>query len=603
MKRLFYLLAGLSVLSCTQEILPTDSSDEVLQEQAFYITTGDNSTKTLFVDNKLEWQENDAVGLFVADKLANKKFRCIEANKTSATFKGYYIPFESVANANIFAYYPYSERAYSEGKLNLTLPENQVAPFDPSADFVLARATRDYDKENPDLNLSFDNHIFSIVKLTFSNTNADYSDEDIYDIEITAPEGSILTGEFSIDPNNGKAAAPSFISGRSSNRVVISYPEGSYPKLGTGIEHTIYAVVNAGTYSGLKVSIRCSSHRSSFVSSETVNLEPNHIYNISKVFDFASGKQGKSTRTLLYWGDSIANDVVTSYLQTLLGDSWIVVRGGVGGDTPLGIAGRQGAIPLAFKDSFTIPGNGEPIEFKSALYSTWTTGGNPASNVNEYTRVSFDAWFQASSCSLINNCYVGEDKVECSIIFNTLDKKVYIRRMSAGADVNVTPGTILYSNASQTYPHPDVTCVYSGANRNYNNSYEALSRMYKAMKNYASDEFGNNNFVAIGFHMGHIRFSASDEYTYWTPEYSKCFQDTFGEQYLDLKTFGSQNAERISKAIGCPFTEEDRELSGNGYWTSSWQTEYSSNVHPNANGSKALAFMVYEKMKTLGYLD
>lgn len=72
MKRLFYLLAGLSVLSCTQEILPTDSSDEVLQEQAFYITTGDNSTKTLFVDNKLEWQENDAVGLFVADKLANK---------------------------------------------------------------------------------------------------------------------------------------------------------------------------------------------------------------------------------------------------------------------------------------------------------------------------------------------------------------------------------------------------------------------------------------------------------------------------------------------------------------------------------------------------
>lgn len=182
MKRLFYLLAGLSVLSCTQEILPIDSSDEVLQEQAFYITTGDNSTKTLFVDNKLEWQENDAVGLFVADKLANKKFRCIEANKTSATFKGYYIPFESVTNANIFAYYPYSERAYSEGKLNLTLPENQVAPFDPSADFVLAGATRDYDKENPDLNLSFDNHIFSIVKLTFSNTNADYSDEDIYDI-------------------------------------------------------------------------------------------------------------------------------------------------------------------------------------------------------------------------------------------------------------------------------------------------------------------------------------------------------------------------------------------------------------------------------------
>ena len=195
-----------------------------------------------------------------------------------------------------------------------------------------------------------------------------------------------------------------------------------------------------------------------------------------------------------------------------------------------------------------------------------------------------------------------EDKVECSISYNVSDQKVYIRRMSTGADVNVTPGTILYSNASQTYPHPDVTCVYSGANRGYDTP-EALAKIYQEMKDYATDEFGNHNFVAIGFHMGYIKFSASHEYTYWTPEYSRYFQDAFGDQYLDLKTFGSQNAERISKAIGCPFTEEDRELSGNGYWTSSWQTEYSSNVHPNENGSKALAFMVYEKMKTLGYLD
>lgn len=126
--------------------------------------------------------------------------------------------------------------------------------------------------------------------------------------------------------------------------------------------------------------------------------------------------------------------------------------------------------------------------------------------------------------------------------------------------------------------------------------------MYMAMKKYASDEFGNHNFIAIGFHMGYIQFSGYG-YTYWKPEYRDYFQKVFGNQYLDLKTFGSQNAERISKAIGCPFTEKDKELSDNGYWTSSWQTEYSSNVHPNANGSKALAFMVYEKMKTLGYLD
>ena len=162
---------------------------------------------------------------------------------------------------------------------------------------------------------------------------------------------------------------------------------------------------------------------------------------------------------------------------------------------------------------------------------------------------------------------------------------------------------MFYSNASQTYTHPDVTCVYMGANRGYNDSNAALARMYEQMRTYAPDEFGKYNFIAIGYHMGHIQFSSSYEYTYWTEDYRNCFQEKFGDQYLDLKTIGAQNAERVSKAVGCGFTEEDKELSGKGNWPSSWQTDYRSNVHPNVYGSRAIAFMVYEKMKILGYLD
>ena len=586
------MLSVISVLSCSQAEL-TDINDE---EQAFFMKASSSITKTAFVDSKLEWNENDAIGLFIGDKIANKKFTCIESDKTSATFKGYYVPIESINSASLFAYYPFSARAYNNGKLNLSLPENQVAPYDPNADFTLAGEVRDYDQETPNLNMSFDNHIFSIIKIAFTNSDDKYADEDICGVEIIAPEGSVLTGDFSIDID--KNATPKFSAENTSEKVVVNFPDGDRPKLGKGQTHYVYAVVNAGSYQQLRIVLHCSEYKSTFTSSGNISLESNKIYNVSGTFDFASGAHGKSHRTLLYWGDSIANEVVTSYLQTLLGDYWTVVRGGIGGDSPLGIAGRQGSIPLVFKDDFVIPGDGSQVEMRS-LYSSWTTNGEPG---NITPKVSFDGWFMYES-SLLNNCYVGKDKIECKIERNFQEQKAYISRVSEGEDVNVTAGTVFYSNASQTYTHPDVTCVYMGANRGYNDSNAALARMYEQMRTYAPDEFGKYNFIAIGYHMGHIQFSSSYEYTYWTEDYRNCFQEKFGDQYLDLKTIGAQNAERISKSVGSGFTEEDKTLSESGNWPSSWQTDYRSNVHPNVYGSRAIAFMVYEKMKSLGYLD
>lgn len=602
MKRFFKIFAGLltvsgAMISCAQSVL---APEEPAAEQAFYMNVTGQRTRTVFEGGIIKWKTGDGIGMFVGDKVVNKKFTCVKTDEVSSSFVGYYVPVESMPQAKMFAYYPYSEQTCSDGKLHLNLPEKQAAPYEPVADFILADAVRDYDKSNPNLDMSFDRHVFSIVKLNFTNTDDMYSEEEIRSVEIIAPEGSVLAGNFSIDISDGKAAEPVFAADGASDRIEISYPEESRPVLGKGSEHVIYAVVNAGTYSGLRVVVNGSVHKSSFTSSGEICLKPDTVHEISGAFDFASGRMDKSHKTLLYWGDSIANETVTSYLQTLLGSGWTVVRGGIGGDSPLGIAGRQGSIPLIFKDNLTIPGDGSEVQV-GRLYSSWTQNGEPGDNTSA---VSFDAWFQpASHGALINDCYVGEDKVECQILYNIKDGKNYIHRVYAGEDVSVTDGTVLYSNASQKYPHPDVTCVYMGANRGYNDSYPALARMYSQMKTRACDEYGRNNFIAIGFHMAHVQFTPSYEYTYWTPEYRDFFQFVFGEQYLDLKTAGGAGAERISKAVGSPYTEEDAALAKDGCWPASWQTDYVSNVHPNAYGSKALAFMVYEKMKSLGYLD
>ena len=144
----------------------------------------------------------------------------------------------------------------------------------------------------------------------------------------------------------------------------------------------------------------------------------------------------------------------------------------------------------------------------------------------------------------------------------------------------------------------EVVVSYMGANSGYSSS-EALVKMYGAMMDYST----SGQFIAVGFHMGHIVFPSGNERDYWTDDYCSKMTDAFGRKYLDLQSVGARDADYIFEELGISKTSLDEELISQNKWPSSWQTNYINNVHPNGYGSKAIAIMIKQRMQELGYLD
>ena len=127
----------------------------------------------------------------------------------------------------------------------------------------------------------------------------------------------------------------------------------------------------------------------------------------------------------------------------------------------------------------------------------------------------------------------------------------------------------------------------------------------------------------------------------WTKKYADLMYDAFGQHMLDYKMLGldidrshvpvpsdynanatfsnitATNVEKqnyysealtLSRKVGAvaesnDFNDADKANVAVFEWPASWWGSYATNVHPNNYGYNAMAIMVYEKMKSLGYLD
>ena len=72
----------------------------------------------------------------------------------------------------------------------------------------------------------------------------------------------------------------------------------------------------------------------------------------------------------------------------------------------------------------------------------------------------------------------------------------------------------------------------------------------------------------------------------------------FGDNYLDLRTVGSANAERFCVDTGqhssaSEMSEEDKLHVSIGEWPVSWTGGYREDIHPTIWGHRAIAIMVY----------
>lgn len=588
-------MAILVLAGCSSEKEHPDSCDG----DRFTVTVSSEAggiTRTVLDGTALAWSEGDKMGVFIDGLHTNQPF----TNKGGDSFEGSLVQTgRTEPSVRYAAYYPYVYAGENlTGTVNAALPPMQAAPFDPAADFMTASAfDAAYDESDmPALNFVFNNHLFSIVRITVSNSDPDLANEELTGIELSAA-GGVLTGMFSFDLSDEVPTAVwSSDANALSDKVAVNYKDGEEPLLGLGVEHTLYAVVNpCRTEGGIKLVVKTTNYAVVTESSQSLDFTRGEVVALPAV-DVAALPRGERIRTVVFWGDSITSDALVSYLQEILGNDWKVVRGGIPGDTPHGIAGRQGGAPMCFKKAFTIPAGTEKVEI-GRLYSTLDMTGayNPGA-----VALGSSYWFAAGNCSQLNPCMV--NGVECEISYDADSGKYYLNRIAEGGETYVEANTVVESYGSRRYADADVMVTYMGANGG--TSDEVLADLYGAMTEHSV----HKRHVVVGFHMAHISFPSGSQRDYWTQEYRDLFTSRFGDNFLDLRTVGNENAQRLLLQTGVIYdpasiSEADRKAISDGDWPASFSADYLTNVHPNSYGIKALAIMVRERMESLGYLD
>ena len=586
-------LFALGACSRTDE-QPTDGATFRVGATA---TVDGAASRTTLSGNSLAWSAGDCIGVFVDGLQYNASFTLKEG--ATDAFEGSFVHrYTEKAGVECYAYYPY---AYC-GRLTSTtvsaeLPDMQVAPFDAAADFVLADTTTiDYNEEAmPVPAFTFSHHLFSIVRITVRNSDDALAAEKLVGVELQAKGGETLAGAFTFDVANPTGEATfATDAAQLHSKVQVNYDADSAPVLGKGIDHVIYAVVRAGEVASLRVLVKTTNYVSAAESAAAVVLPKGKIAELPAI-DVAVLEHTNRVRTVVFWGDSITNDIVTSYLQQILGSDWKVVRGGIPGDSPLGIASRQGGITLCTGDeTFTIPGDcSQHVQIKQlyALYNNELRGGL----LSQY-------WFSSGSCPLLSPCTIAG--VECKITTSEDNKSFFVQRVENGVSVTVEPRTAVRSYGSRMYKDADVVVTYLGANSSGTPALEQIVDCYRAIENYASKK----HCIEVGFHMAHIDFPGGSSRDYWSETYRDRMTAEFGSNFLDMRTVGNANAARLlveSGAVpaGATLSEKDQTAIADGDWPASLSSDYKTNVHPNMYGSRVIAILVKERMAELGYLD
>ncbi len=132
-----------------------------LQYMEFTASAGTDTRTQLTSDNKVVWQDGDAISIF--DGTGNRKFTTKDSG-ASAIFGG-----NAASASNYYALYPYQEGVTLSGNVikNVTLPSEQTAKagsFDAAYNLSVAKASSD-------LQLAFKN-VGSLVKFAVSNDQA-----------------------------------------------------------------------------------------------------------------------------------------------------------------------------------------------------------------------------------------------------------------------------------------------------------------------------------------------------------------------------------------------------------------------------------------------
>ena len=547
---------------------------------------------------------------------------------------------------NYLAYYPYSSTSGNGYMVSNEIANIQYMPFDGTSDFMYTDpVANQYDERNmpTDIKLAFAHHLFGIVEVNVNSTDDELKGEKILSVTLSS-ESTVLSGTYTF--NLAKTGvAPKFDANRSYKNVTSEYRD---PQALLDGNHAFQFVANSFTdVSDLTLTVKTTHYTFTKKAGAAVSLKAGEVTVLPTVTISGTGEKRK--KVLSYFGDSIASKDLHDYLQGLLGEDWDVYMNGIPGAGDLNVAAAVGCVDLTFDESFTLPADGTEVECGKISALENLNGVKGMYNV--LSTYWFNDHFKLNPITV----YTDEDAVgiECELrckysMDDRSDAKYYLKRKYvADQATEIKAGKSRVKTYQATHLRDaDVLCIYTGTNNNFKTSdYEAVVNIHKRMRDFMTGPA--KEYIICGFHTN--RYVGL--HRMWTKEYAEIMEQAFGKEHmLDYKLLGldidknhvpvpsgfnadatfpntdtATEAEKqvyydkalnLSKKVGArdfSVTETDEakeKLNAKDRanvkvfeWPASWWGNYDNNVHPNDKGYNVMANLVYEKMKTLGYLD
>lgn len=626
--------------------MPTENNNTF----KFSVTAETALTKTNLGENSdgtysLTWTKGDKIGLFVADRQANCKLAFADGKFSGELVAGK----PSAASVNYLAYYPYSSTSGDGYMVSNEIANIQYIPFDGTSDFMYTDpVANQYDERNmpTDMKLAFAHHLFGIVEVNVNSTDEKLKGEKILSVTLSS-ESTVLSGAYTFNLAN-TGVAPKFDAHRSYKNVTSEYRD---PQALLDGNHVFQFVANSFTdVSDLTLTVKTTHFTFKKKAGAAVSLKAGEVTVLPAVTISGTGEKRK--KVLSYFGDSIACTALREYLKGLLGDNWDVYMNGIPGAGDLNVAAAVGCVDLTFEESFTLPADGTEVECGkiSALENL--------NGVKGMYNVLSTYWFNGPLVLNPITVYTDEDAVgiECELrcTFDVVDNKrvnakYFLKRVNpTDQATEIKAGKSRVKTYQATHLRDaDVLCIYTGTNNNFKVSdYESVVNIHKKMRDFMTGP-AKEDYIICGFHTN--RYVGL--HRMWTKEYAEIMEQAFGKEHmLDYKLLGLdidknhvpvpsgfnadvkftntdtateaekqvyyEKALNLSKKVGArdfsvtetdeakeKLNAKDRANVAVFEWPASWWGNYDNNVHPNKEGYNVMANLVYEKMKTLGYLD
>ena len=307
-----------------------------------------------------------------------------------------------------------------------------------------------------------------------------------------------------------------------------------------------------------------------------VNKYVNPLY-IKELLDSAS-----INNTIITWGDSLtAADIYQKYLAKKM-PSKNIVNGGIGGESSLMVAARNGCLPIYIEKEFTLPADTTAVQIG--------THSNPGIYIIDTNgeKVSSKFFLQGTTTARINNCYI--QGILCKITWtgssyaDTSGTYTVSRVNESENPTTIYSDALVVPSSARDYRSPFAMIAWVGTNGGWDNNVDTLIKQYERMVEYS----GTNNYILIGLH-----YSAQSQYF---EEVEKKMSARFSNHYINIRKY---MVERGLKDAGITPTSTDSSYISEGKVPPSLLKDA---VHFTDVGYNLVGEQIYRRMIELGII-